>query len=293
MRLHHVRRDAAGIEQRVVHAGVARHVLAHVVDADIHQFDRIERAAAEMRRGRGMRGAAGEDEIGAGVGERGRHHHFPETMGMPGQCDVGIVERACAHHEGFCRAAFFRRTAVIAHASGHFMSRQPILDRRGRKQCGRAEQVVAAAMAVAVRFDRPRLGDPGLLAEAGQRVVFAEEGNHRTVFAPFAHHGGRNARNILGDAESLMAQLGKMLGRRARLGVADLGHAPDPVGKRSKSRLDSVDASPDVAAVVHGTAPEIEETRRLAVSRTVLKLLMRGPFMHDRLKPEQKQGSRP
>ena len=35
-----------------------RHVLAHVVHADIHQFHRVQRAAAEMRRGGGMRGAA-------------------------------------------------------------------------------------------------------------------------------------------------------------------------------------------------------------------------------------------
>ena len=79
--LHDVGGDAAGVEQRIMHAGVARHVLAHVVDADIHQFHGIERAAAEMRRGGGMRRAAGEDEIGAGVGERRRRRHFPETVG--------------------------------------------------------------------------------------------------------------------------------------------------------------------------------------------------------------------
>ena len=79
--LHDVGCDAAGIEQRVMHARVARHVLAHVVDADIHQLDGIERAAAEMGRGGGMRGAAGEDEIGAGVGERRRHRHFQKLYG--------------------------------------------------------------------------------------------------------------------------------------------------------------------------------------------------------------------
>ena len=79
MGLHHVGGDAAGVEQGIMDAGVARHVLAHVVDADIHQLDRIERAAPEMRRGRGMRGAPGEDEIGARVGERRRHHDFPEA----------------------------------------------------------------------------------------------------------------------------------------------------------------------------------------------------------------------
>ncbi len=94
MGLHHVGRDAAGVEQRIMDAGLARHVLAHVVDADIHQFDRIERAAAEMRRGGGVRGAPGEDEIGAGVGQRRRHRHFPETVRVPGDRDVGVIEGA-------------------------------------------------------------------------------------------------------------------------------------------------------------------------------------------------------
>ena len=44
---------------------VRGHVLAHVVDADIHQLDRVERAAAEMRGGGRMRGAAAERIVDA------------------------------------------------------------------------------------------------------------------------------------------------------------------------------------------------------------------------------------
>ena len=251
MGLHHVGRNAAGVEQGIMDAGIARHVLAHVVDADIHQFHRVERAAAEMRRGGGMRGAAGKDEVGAGVGERGRHHDFPEAGGMPGQRDVGVGENSGAHHEGFCRAAFLGGAAVIAHAPGHLVGGQPILHGGGGQQRGRAQQIVAAAMAVAAGLDRLRLGDAGLLAEAGQGVVFAEEGDHRPAFAPFAHQRGRNVSDILGDAESLMAQLGQMFGGGARLGVADLGHRPDPVAQLDETRFDRVNAAPNVATVVH------------------------------------------
>ncbi len=106
-------------------------------------------------------------------------------------------------------------------------------------------------MAMAAGLDRARLGDAGFLAQAGQGVIFAEEGDDRSAFAPFADHRGRDIGDILGDAKALVAQLGQMLGRRARLGVADLGHAPDPVGERGETRLDRVDAAPDVAAVVH------------------------------------------
>ncbi len=212
MGLHHVGGDAAGVEQGIMDAGVARHVLAHVVDADIHQFHRVERAAAEMRRGGGMRGAPGEDEIGARIGQRRRHHHFPEAGRVPGDGDVGVVEGARAHHEGFRRAAFLGRAAVIAHAARHLVGGKPVLHGGGGEQRGRAEQIVAAAMAMAAGLDRARLRHAGLLAETGQRVIFAEEGDDGTALAPFAHQGGGNAGDILGDAETLMAQLGQMFG---------------------------------------------------------------------------------
>ena len=111
------------------------------------------------------------------------------------------------------------------------MRGEPILHRGRGQQRRRAEQIVAAAMAVASRLDRARLRHARFLAQTGQRVVFAEEGDDRAALAPFAHHRGRNARDLLGDAKALMAQLGQMLGRRARLGVADFRHGPDPVAQ--------------------------------------------------------------
>ena len=177
---------------------------------------------------------------------------------MPGDRDIDVVESAGAHHEGLRRAAFFRGAAVIAHAPRHLVRGEPVLHGGGGEQRGRAEQIVAAAMAVAAGLQRARFGHAGLLAEAGQRVVFAEEGDHRTAFAPFAHHRGRNAGDLLGDAETLMAQLGQMFGGRARLGVADLGHRPDPVGQGDEARLDRVDAAPDVTAIIHLPVPDSE-----------------------------------
>ena len=85
-------------------------------------------------------------------------------------------------------------------------------------------------MAVAAGLDRARLRDARLLAQARQRVVFAEEGDDGAALAPFADHGGGNTGDIFGDAKTLVAQFGQMFGGRARLGVADLGHRPDPVG---------------------------------------------------------------
>ena len=116
-RLHHVGRDAAGIEHGVVDARVGRHVLAHVVDADVHQLHRVERAAAEMRRRRGVRGAALEGEVDARVGEAHGVVDAVDGGRMPGDGDVDVLEVAGAHHEDLGRAAFLGRAAVVAHAA--------------------------------------------------------------------------------------------------------------------------------------------------------------------------------
>jgi hypothetical protein len=114
---------------------------------------------------------------------------------------------------------------------------EPVLHGRGCKERGRTEQILAAAMAMASSLQRPRFGHAGFLAETGQRVIFAKEGDHRSAVAPFAHHGGGNACDLLGDAETLMAQLGQMFGGRARFVVADSGIAQTRSLKSTKRGL--------------------------------------------------------
>src|SRR5260221_14725927 len=110
-------------------------------------------------------------------------------------------------------------------------------------------------MAMAAGLQWPMFRHARFLAEARQRVIFAEESDDRAAFARFAHQSGGNAGDVLGDAETLMAQLGQMFGGRARLGVAHLWHAPDLVGEGDETRLDGVDATPDVTAVIHRQIP--------------------------------------
>ena len=123
-------------------------------------------------------------------------------------------------------------------------------------------------MAMTAGFQRTRLGHAGFLAEPGQGVIFAEEGDDRPAIAPFAHQRGGNARDLFGDAKTLMLQFGQMFGGRARLGVADLGHRPDPVGEIDEARLDRIDATPDIAAVVHRAISGclLDEARLLSAS---------------------------
>ena len=88
-------------------------------------------------------------------------------------------------------------------------------------------------MAVAVGLERTRLGDARLLAQAGQRVVLAEESDQRAAFARFAHDGRGDIGEVPGDAKSLAFELPRdMLGDRAVLGILQFRRSPDAVAQR-------------------------------------------------------------
>ena len=136
-----------------------------------------------------------------------------------------------------------------------------VLDRGCREQRGRAQHVVAAAVPVAAGHDLLRLGDAGDLGEAGQRVVLAEDGDHRPALARLAHDRGRDAGEVLGDAEALLLQHGAVLGHGAVFGVADLRHLPDAVGERLVGILAGVDELPDLLRVLHDRNPPVAPSR--------------------------------
>ena len=75
--------------------------------------------------------------------------------------------------------------------------------------------------------DRLGLGDPGLLAQPGERVVLAEDGDHRAVFARLRHDGGRDAGDVPLDAEAFLFQHLQVFGNAAVFAVGKFGHVPD------------------------------------------------------------------
>ena len=132
--LHHVGGDAAGVDHGVMHARVAWHVLAEIIDADVGQLHRIQRRAAEMRCGGGVAGAAVEGEVDSGVGQGECLGHLEEGVGVPGDGDIDVLKRAGAHHERLGCATFLGRAAVIAHAARCAGLGQPVLHRRGGQE---------------------------------------------------------------------------------------------------------------------------------------------------------------
>src|SRR5205814_5992123 len=159
------------------------------------------------------------------------------------------------------------RAAVIAHTPRHLVGGKPILECGGREQRGRAKQVVPAAMSVARARHRPRFGNARLLAQAGQRVVFAQDRNDRPAFARLADDGGWNARDILLEPETLALELLDVFGNRAMLGILQFGHAPDAVAQRLISVLTGVDQAPDFFGI------DFRRHRNLHVVKLAIVLL--------------------
>src|SRR6266508_3701794 len=118
-------------------------------------------------------------------------------------------------------------------------------------------------MAVAVGLDRTRLGDARLLAQPGQRVEFAEKGDHRAAFASFSHDRGRDVGEVSCDAKFLTLELLDMLGDGTMLGILQFRHAPDAVAQRLECVFLGIDQAPDWLAIVHSVLASQRSCRAL------------------------------
>ena len=102
-RLHYIRAAAAGIRNGIMDARLITHMLPQILDAGIHQFHRIQRAASHLGCTCRMRSNAVELVLGldAGIGGTCRRIQIsPDTI-------------SC--HKGLGRTALFSRTAIQDH----------------------------------------------------------------------------------------------------------------------------------------------------------------------------------
>jgi hypothetical protein len=94
-------------------------------------------------------------------------------------------------------------------------------------------------------------GQVSHLAKTSQRVVFAQERDHRPALAGLAHHRGGDAGDIASHPEALVRELLGMNGDRFMLAIAGLGNGPYCVGQGVEARLRGFDMGPD-RVFVHG-----------------------------------------
>ncbi|MNL27126.1 hypothetical protein D3C87_1486950 [compost metagenome] len=157
-----------------------------------------------MRRIRGMRRDAAKAEIGLDICQRGLVEDPRVRSRMPGQGSIKLIEQAFARHEGLARPALFRRTAVETDSARQLVGFQEFLDRHGGKVRCRAQQVMAATVAIAIGCFRRRLARKGaaFLAQAGQRVVFAQDADDGSALAGLGHERRGNAGRVARDAKA-------------------------------------------------------------------------------------------
>ena len=263
--LHHIGRNAAGIQIGVMNARIGWHVFAHVIHADIHELHRIQGAAAQMRRGGGVGRPAREGEINARIGQRHRFIHRGKRCRVPANRHIHIIKAARAHHETLGRTTFFRRAAIIAHPALEAVLREPILDRTRRQQgCG-AEQIMPAAMPAAIARQGARFRDAGFLGQTRQRIIFTKDRDNWAFFARFAHHCRWDARHICGHAKAMRFQHGGMFGAGTVFSVAEFRHAPDAVTEFNRLRRLGIHQPPDFFGIAHCLGPLIGHCQFRAV----------------------------
>ncbi|MNU81550.1 hypothetical protein D3C71_712140 [compost metagenome] len=113
-------------------------------------------------------------------------------------------------------------------------------------------------MAVRAGDHRIMLGCTRFLAEARQRVIFAEKCNNRTTATGLAHHSGRDIGNRIGNPKTLRLQHLAMGSSRLRLHVTSLGRLPDLAGQFREHLRFTIHEIPDErevrVAIGHETA---------------------------------------
>ena len=193
-------------------------------------------AVIDLRVGQ-RRGAGGEGAVGR----------------VPGDGGVHVGEGALADHEGLAAAALFAGTAVVAHGAFQSLFLHDFFQRRGGGDGGDAEQVVPAAVPVAAGDFRFPAVEPRLLAQPGQRVELAEEGDHGAAFAPLAAERRFHAADVVRDAEALFFKQADLRRHRTALAKSRLRVAPDLVGRFGVTGAAGLDDLADFF-LVHGTS---------------------------------------
>ncbi len=235
--LHHVGGAAAGVGDRIVQPRFLHNMFAQEVGAGIHQRHRVQRAAPQVRRVGGMGGDAFEVKRRLNVGQRTGVEHAAEAFRVPGEGGVDVVEQAFAHHKGFAGAPLFARAAVEAQGAGQPVLLHPRLGGEGARQRRGAQQIVAAAMAVAVFHQRLRRGATGPLAQPGQRVVLAQQRDNRVTVAVAGDKRRLDVAHAALDREAFLFQ--RIGQQRGGIGLvkARFRMVPNRVAQRAEAGL--------------------------------------------------------
>ena len=153
-------------------------MLAQVICAHVHELHRVERAAPQLRLDARVRGNAVKMIEHLDIRKRRSAADAGFRIGMPAHRRVQGVKHTVARHKRLARATLFRRAAEIDDRTGMTACLQIVLRRDGSAERRCAEQIVPAAVTVALSVGA-RLGHARLLPQLFQRVKFAQNADDR------------------------------------------------------------------------------------------------------------------
>ena len=216
----------AALGDDIVNTRVLAHVLAHHVDAHVHQFHRVQGTAPGVGLGRGMRGESAETELDADHGHAGAEGHQRHAAGMPGEDHIVVEKIARTQHVDLANGGFLRGRAVESDGTLQL----PVLDQLCQRERGAGGADAEGRVSAGVTGGRigPRRGDGrGRLGHAGQRVEFRQDADHRLALAVARDEGGGHAGHAGFHAKAGGFQQGLQFTGRARFLQAGLGVTPD------------------------------------------------------------------
>ena len=145
---------------------------------------------------------------------------------MPGYRDVAVVKRAVAGHVRLARAALLTGAAVYAHGAFIALLLHYVAQHQPGGDCAHAQQVMSAALTHVHTGLGSLSGAVGLLAQAIERVKFAQQRYDRLAAAPGRHVTGLGIGYVFGDVKAHFSQIVHLRPAAFELAESGFGVAP-------------------------------------------------------------------
>ena len=241
LRLHHVGRDAAPVDDGVVDPCLVLHMLPQELDADVHQLHSVQGAAPVLRVPGGVGGHAFEPIEHLGAGIVGAGGDLVGIAGVPAEGRVQLLPDPLPGEESLGRAPLLPGAAVKDHGSGKGAPLQESLHAAGGGEGGGPQHIMAAAVACPAGLQGPGGSLPRRLAEAAQCIELPQNADHRPAGAEGAGEGGGDAAQVFPDGKALGPELFHIKGGGAVFLEAQLRIFPDLMGKGGEFAAPSFD----------------------------------------------------
>ena len=205
-RLDHIGGNAAGIGNGIVDGTLGLHVLPQELDTHVHHLRAVQSGTAVPRVACRVGSGARELVNHLQTGRIGAGRHLVGVAGMPGDGSVQVLEQSVSCHKGFAGAALLTGAAVENDRTLEGSFRNRFLDGDGGAQAGGTQQVMSAALAAAVGYQRLFLRDTSLLRKPGQCIKLAQDADAGSSGAEAAGKRGGNAAQLCFHQEAFRLQ---------------------------------------------------------------------------------------